>query len=197
MVNGLKLRGTMLSEESRGLPPQDDKRLFWLTILVAVVLVLTLAAVTYAIWPRIDGELKPLQPGEDLFIMWVPIAILQWSFTGAMVSVLYRLAYRKRIHAVDLELYTQVVAKPFIGLFMGACVYFLALAGVKLLAQAPLPTANGLPTQPLLLRDALWLNVIAFVGGFSDELSITRFVRGRLGVRERDEEGRSSPKPPG
>ncbi len=180
----------MPTEEARKLSSQDERRLFGLTVLVVIVLLVSLAAVTYAIWPRDEsGELKRLQPGEDLFVMWVPIAILQWAFTGAMVSVLYRLAYRTKIHAVDLELCTWIIAKPFIGLFMGACVYFLALAGAKLLAQAPQPSPAGIPQQPDVLRDALWLNVIAFVGGFSDELSIgliTRFVRGRLGIREHE-----------
>jgi len=53
-------------------------------------------------------------------------------------------------------------------------VYFLALGGAKLL--------DGPPDA---LKNALWLNVIAFVGGFSDELSVgllNRFVRRRLGV---------------
>ena len=83
-----------------------------LTMTVATVLLLTLAVVSWKIWSPSGGE--------NVIIMWVPIAILEWSFAGAMVSVLFRLAYRRGIHAVNLELYTWVVAKPFIGLSITA-----------------------------------------------------------------------------
>ncbi|MGH8059029.1 MAG: hypothetical protein ACREOH_17635, partial [Candidatus Entotheonellia bacterium] len=153
-----------------------------LTVIVAAVFLLVLAGVSYLIWSRdANGALigKPedgiiMKPEKGIIIMWVPISILEWAFAGAMVSVLYRLAYRKSIQRVDLELYTWAIAKPIIGLFMGALVYFLALAGAKLL--------DG---SPEALKNALWLNVVAFVGGFSDELSvglINRFVRRRLGA---------------
>jgi hypothetical protein len=195
----------MPSDETPRLTSADERHLFVLTIVVAIALLLTLGVVSCVLW---------LRPGQNPIIMWVPIAILEWSFAGAMVSVLFRLAYRRRIHAVNFELYTWMVAKPFIGLFTGACVYFLALAGAKLLAQPIPPDAiatllaraapssleeiKELLTRPAVDQNALmWLNVIAFVGGFSDELSIgviTRFVHNRLGARAGDEEGRSSPK---
>lgn len=161
-------------DEVSNVGPESEKRLLWLTVIVAAVLLLVLAAVSYLIWPR-DANGALIWKAEDgIIIMWVPIAILEWAFAGAMVSVLYRLAYRKSIQRVDLELYTWAIAKPIIGLFMGALVYFLALAGAKLL--------DG---SPEALKKALWLNVVAFVGGFSDELSIgliNRFVRRRLGA---------------
>lgn len=161
-------------DEASSLGHDSEKRLLWLTVIVGAVLLLVLAAVSYLIWPH-DANGRPIwKPEEGIIIMWVPIAILEWAFAGAMVSVLYRLAYRTKIQRVDLELYTWTIAKPIIGLFMGALVYFLALAGAKLL--------DG---PPWALENALWLNVIAFVGGFSDELSVgllNRFVRRRLGV---------------
>ena len=165
--------GTPLDEVS-SLSPESEKRLLWLTVIVGAVLLLVLAEVSYLIWPRDANGALIWKPEKGIIIMWVPIAILEWAFAGAMVSVLYRLAYRRRIQRVDWELYTWAIAKPIIGLFMGALVYFLALAGAKLL--------DG---PPEALENALWLNVIAFVGGFSDELSvglINRFVRRRLGV---------------
>lgn len=168
-------------DEVGSLGPENEKRLLRLTVIAGAVLLLVLGGVSYLIWPRDDATGALIwKPEKGIIIMWVPIAILEWAFAGAMVSVLYRLAYRKRIQRVDLELYTWVVAKPIIGLFMGALVYFLALAGAKLL--------DG---PPEALKNALWLNVIAFVGGFSDELSvglINRFVRRRLGVNESSNE---------
>jgi hypothetical protein len=154
---------------------EDEKGLLRLTIVVAGVLLLVLGGVSSVLWYK-----APRNP----IIMFVPVAILEWSFTGAMVSVLYRLAYRKRIHHVGLELYIWAIAKPLIGLFTGSLVYFVALAGAKLLYMSPGP----LPNAPEELSNALWLNAVAFVGGFSDQLSlgfISRFVRSRLGNERR------------
>jgi len=143
-----------------------EKRLLGLTVVVAAVLLLVLGGLSYLLW---HGRLGPAP-----IVMYVPVPILEWAFAGALVSVLYRLAYRKSLPRTPLGLYTWAVAKPIVGLFTGACIYFLALAAAKLL--------DG---SPEALQQALWLNVVAFVGGFSDELSvglINRFVRRRLGA---------------
>ena len=162
------------------LGPDAEKRLFWLTITFAVILLTVLAAISVVIYDR-----------TNIFIMWVPIAILEWAFAGAIVSVLYRLAYRKNLTSVGLPLYTWLVAKPLIGLFTGALVYFVALAGAKLL-DGHLPTSPNDPPEEF--TKVLWLNVVAFVGGFSDELSIgliKGFFSRQMGLRDRDDEGAS------
>lgn len=148
------------------LSPAEEKALLRLTIIFVVLLVVVLTAVSIVIW------------NQNPLIMWVPAAILEWAFAGGMVAVLYRLAYRKEIRTVGMELYTWSIARPIIGLFMGSLVYFLALAGGKLL-----------DTPPKALEKALWLNVVAFVGGFSDELSlglIKQFVKRRFGSEEEE-----------
>ncbi|HEV8238857.1 MAG TPA: hypothetical protein VGS57_05780 [Thermoanaerobaculia bacterium] len=158
------------------LSPADERRVLWLAVIFVILLVGLLAATSYAIWPRDDLGALVWRPGEDFNIMWVPIAIIEWAFAGAMVSVLYRLATRRGLPAGRSALYTWVIARPVIGLFLGGLVYFLALAGAKLLDGK--------------LTDALWLNVVAFVGGFSEDLSvglIQRFVRRRLGDDARDD----------
>jgi hypothetical protein len=80
------------------------------------------------------------------------------------------------------------VAKPFIGLFLGSLIYFVALAGARLLSLSPDAPTNA----PIDLRNALWLNAVAFMGGFSDQFSlrvINRLVRRRVGYSEPDSEG--------
>lgn len=165
------------SEPRTELTPEAERRVFWLTLGVAVALLVTLTAVSLALWPRENGEL--VWPVASPIVMWVPIPILEWAFAGGMVAVLYRLAMRRDLPPSRLGLYTWVVAKPIVGLFMGSLVYFLALAAAKLL--------DG---DPAALAGALWLNVVAFVGGFSEDLSvglIQRFVRRRLGEDAREE----------
>jgi hypothetical protein len=131
---------------------REEKRYFWLTILYVLILLLTLVGVSFIIWNK-----------PDYFIMYVPVPILEWAFVGSMVGVLFRLAYRKKVWTSAIGLYTWVIAKPIIGLFMGALVYFLALAGGKLL---------GAPSDALKGEQVYWLCIVAFIGGFSDELSI-------------------------
>jgi len=130
----------------------EEKRYFWLTIVYVFLLVSTLVVVSIVVWNK-----------SDYFIMYVPVPILEWAFVGSMVAVLYRLAYRKKIWNSSIGLYTWVIAKPIIGLFMGALVYFLALGGGKLL---------GAPSDALQGERVYWLSIIAFIGGFSDELSL-------------------------
>jgi hypothetical protein len=172
----------MAIEEPSSLSPSDEKRLLWITVIVALVFILILTTVSFAIWPYDDDGRRHWRPERGVWIMFVPVNIFEWAFAGAMVSVLYRLAYRRRLQRVGLELYTWIVAKPFIGAFMGSLVYFVALAAAKLLEA-----------QPEALNKALWLNVVAFVGGFSDELSIgliRKFVARRLGLQDRgDKDG--------
>jgi hypothetical protein len=167
----------MVADSTHGFAPEDERRLLWLTTAVATILLIVLGVISYCIYGQ----------KTEIFIMWVPIAILEWAFAGAMVSVLYRLAYRRHLESVGLSLYTWVVAKPFIGLFTGALVYFVALAGAKLL-DGHLPTSAD--DNPQGFRTVLWLNVVAFVGGFSDELSIDlikRFFGRQLGLQDRND----------
>ncbi len=159
------------SDPNPSLP--EEKRYFWLTILYVFLLLLTLVAVSVVVWNK-----------PDYFIMYVPVPILEWAFVGSMVAVLYRLAYRKKIWSSSIGLYTWVIAKPIIGLFMGALVYFVALGGGKLL---------GAPSDALQGERVYWLSVIAFIGGFSDELSIGLVKRlvtktlDREGINEKDD----------
>lgn len=154
----------MATRKNSEITPPEEKKFFWLTIVYVFLLVLVVGIVSVLIWDK-----------PDYFIMYVPVSILEWSFVGGIVAVLYRLAYRKKIWDSDLGLYTWIIAKPIIGLVMGALVYFLALGGGKLL---------GAPDDALRGEQIHWLNAIAFIGGFSDELSIgliNRLVSQTLG----------------
>lgn len=142
----------MATRKNSDIPLAEEKKFFWLTIIYVVVLLLIVGIVSVLLWNK-----------PDPIIMYVPVPILEWAFVGSMVGVLYRLAYRKKVWDSHLGLYTWVIAKPIIGLVMGALVYFLALGGGKLL---------GAPADALKGEQVYWLNVIAFIGGFSDKLSI-------------------------
>jgi hypothetical protein len=132
------------------------------------LLLLTIGIVSFVVWNK-----------PDYFIMYVPVPILEWAFVGSMVAVIYRLSYRKIIWNGSIGLYTWVIAKPMISLFMGALVYFLALGGGKLL---------GAPSEALKGEQVYWLCVVAFIGGFSDELSLGLIKRIVTKTLDRDAE---------
>jgi hypothetical protein len=107
----------------------------------------------------------------DPKIMYVPVPILQWAFVGGMVGVLYRLAFDRTDFQGSYALYPWIVAKPVVGIVMGALVYFIAVSGELAL--------NG-TTQ---ISNIQFLNVLAFLGGFSDRFSfdLLEEISGRVG----------------
>ncbi len=160
----------MTTRKSSDISLAEEKKFFWLTIVYVVVLLTIVAIVSFLLWNKTDPV-----------IMYVPVPILEWAFVGSMIAVLYRLTYRKKVWDSNLGLYTWVIAKPIIGLVMGALVYFLALGGGDLLGAAP---------GALKGEQIYWLNVIAFIGGFSDDLSIgliNRIVAQVLGKDKNDD----------
>jgi peptidoglycan/LPS O-acetylase OafA/YrhL len=124
----------------------EDKKLMWVAATYEVFLLSIIAGVAYFVWDRPDPR-----------IMYVPVPILVWAFLGGMVGVLYHLAFRKTQVS---RFYTWLVAKPVVGMIMGAIVYFLAVSGELAL--------NG-KTE---IQNIELLNVLAFFGGFSDRYSV-------------------------
>lgn len=129
-----------------------ERELFRIAVLFESLLLLVIGGVSLLLWGRPDPH-----------IAYVPAPILEWAFVGGMVAVLYRAAYSPRSDIPRVKLYTWAVAKPVIGLFMGALVYFLAVGGRLLLGS------DGSNVNP---NSILWLNALAFIVGFSDKFSI-------------------------
>ncbi len=127
----------------------EQKRIFWITLLYTVSFLLIMASVTYMLWDK-----------PTFTIAWVPVDIMEWAFVGGFVAVLYRLAYQRGPGRTRIELYTWMVAKPIIGMVMGGLVYFLAVSGELFL--------NG----QTRISNTQFLCVLAFIGGFSDRFSI-------------------------
>ncbi len=144
-----------------------QRRLLWISLFYVDILILVIGAVSILVWGQ-----------SDSIIAYVPTPILEWAFIGAVVAVLYRLATIE--NTPGTRLYLWIIAKPLIGLSMGALVYFIALGGSILL---------GNPSENLPSNTIYWLCALAFVGGFSDKFSMDlmdRFVSTSL--KEEDTE---------
>lgn len=133
---------------------EEAKKFFWIAIAYVIVLLVFGAGVSFLLWNQ-----------KNFTIAYVPVAILQWSFIGGLVAVLYRAAYKLPNEDASIRVSTWIIVKPIIGMVMGAIIYFLAVSGELFL--------NG-RTE---IRNTEFLNVIAFVGGFSDRLSINLIDR--------------------
>lgn len=147
---------------------KEDRTLFWIVIGYSIGLILVIAGLSYLLWNRSDPR-----------IVYVPVSILEWGFIGGMVGVLYRLSFKQHRHRNESQLYRWIIAKPIVAIVMGAIVYFLAVSGELAL--------NG-STQ---INNIEFLNVIAFLGGFSDRFSID--LLNRIVGAEKWENGKERP----
>lgn len=127
----------------------DKNNHFWIVFFYSLGLLISLGVLSYFLWDVPDPK-----------IMYVPVPILQWAFVGGIVSVLYKLAFDRTHCPKSDALYAWIVAKPVVGIVMGALVYFIAVSGELAL--------NG-KTQ---INNIQFLNIIAFLGGFSDRFSL-------------------------
>lgn len=162
-------KGVDSEPTSNAMQMSGSRTALCLVIVYIGVLVGVLAGVSWLIWNK----------GNPI-IMFVPVAIWEWSFAGGIVAVLHRLGSPRLSKPEGLQLYSWAVSTPIVGLFLGAIVYFVALAGARLV--------GGSGT----LQDASWLNVVAFFGGFRSDLSIRairRFFTSRIGEEEKEHEG--------
>lgn len=124
-------------------------KLFWITLVYTAIFLIILSFGTLFLWDK-----------HNFSIAYVPIDILEWAFIGGMVGVLYKLSYYP--HTIERANFAAwIIAKPVIGVVMGGLIYFLAVSGSIFL--------NGSSS----IKNTELLDVFAFIGGFSDRLTIS------------------------
>jgi hypothetical protein len=99
---------------------------------------------------------------DDWTLIGVPQMILEWALIGAVAGSLYRLSTYPRLSPIErAELYLWVLAKPFVGVALGAVIYFLSVGGVLVL--------NG---EAKVVHKEL-LAALAFFAAFSDKFAFS------------------------
>ena len=99
---------------------------------------------------------------DDWTLIGVPQVILEWALIGAVAGSLYRLSTYPRLSSMErAELYLWVLAKPFVGVALGAVIYFLSVGGVLVL--------NG---EAKVVHKEL-LSALAFFAAFSDKFAFS------------------------
>ena len=100
-------------------------------------------------------------------IFGVPLSVLLWGAAGSLAAILYRF-YTEQGRIRFASEFRWLIARPMIGIIMGAVVYLALISGLVLLG-----TVNNAPAQPTdgALQvgriEVYW--VVAFLAGFSDK----------------------------
>lgn len=139
------------------------KRLLTIVIAYQIAALLVLGAWIYITFNQ-----------DDWTLMGVPQIILEWALVGAIAGALFRLSSYPRLSTSEkAELYIWILAKPFVGVALGAVIYFLAVGGVLVL--------NGKPE----VHHMELLSALAFLAAFSDKFAFSMLRR--ISLFEKDQ----------
>jgi|GEM_PF-6835071 len=109
----------------------------------------------------------------EIPLLGVPVSVIIWASLGSLGAILYRFYTRQPGRLVDEVRW--LVARPIIGIIMGALGYLTVLSGIFAFGGASAADAAS-NSRPQLM----WL--VAFLGGFSDRFfeSVIDGVIGRF-----------------
>jgi hypothetical protein len=119
----------------------------------------------------------------------VPLSVILWGAAGSLAAILYRFYKEKEQGQIRFALeFRWLIARPIIGIIMGAVVYLALISGLVLISTSggtpadPAVSAEGAITSSGVRMEAFW--IIAFLAGFSDkfylgviDLLVARTVR--------------------
>jgi riboflavin transporter FmnP len=118
---------------------------------------------------------------EPVPVFGVPLSVAMWGAAGSLAAILYRFYNQEERVRLDFEV-RWLIARPVIGIIMGAVVYLAMKAGLFLLTATPQSDTG--PAAPASQLGVYWL--IAFIAGFSDKFYIkiiNLLVEGAVGLR--------------
>jgi hypothetical protein len=116
----------------------------------------------------------------EIPILGIPMSVILWSVVGSVAAILYRFYTRDKTKATD-EI-RWLIARPIIGVVMGALSYLAIISGLFIFGSAV-----GVNSDPSLARpQLLWM--VAFLGGFSDKFfeAIINAVVGKFSNQKQD-----------
>lgn len=141
-------------------------------MVVVVVVYIFAAAVGAAIASGLLSTGATADEMNERLFMGVPLPIWIWGVIGSLTSMLLRAGYFPFTNRT--EALRWLLFRPIVGVVMGVMTYLMVVAGLIVFAGSP-------TTQT---PELLW--IIAFVGSFSDDLSVNllRRVVGKFQMKE-------------
>jgi hypothetical protein len=154
---------------------RGEKRLSWVVPAIVVAYIAAIVAIiAFAgqAWTR----------ATEVPIIGVPVSILLWAAIGSLSAILYRF-YTRRRGRVTREI-RWLIARPVIGVVMGALSYLAVVSGLFIFGAA---TGAAEPDTTTARPQLLWM--LAFLGGFSDKVfnTIVNAIISKLSGPESDQ----------
>ena len=125
---------------------------------VAVIVYMFVIAIVAAFYYGLVDVGSPAGELNKKLVMGMPLPIMVWSVIGSFTSMLLRAGQLPFLNPT--EAMRWVLFRPIVGVVMGLLTYLMVITGLIVFA------GNGNVQTPELL----W--IIAFIGSFSDTLSI-------------------------
>ena len=153
-----------------------EKRLQWIIpvlVIVYIAMIVTVVVLGGNLWSETT----------TVPFIGVPASILVWAAIGSVAAILYRFYTRQRGRISD-EI-RWLIARPIIGIIMGALAYLAILSGLFIFG-----TAVGAETTGSARPQLLWL--VAFLGGFSDKFFET-VINGIVGKFSNEHSSKGNP----
>jgi hypothetical protein len=115
-------------------------------------------------------------------VFGIPLSVIIWGAAGSLAAILYRF-YTEQGRIRFAAEFRWLIARPIIGIIMGAVVYLALISGMILVTQNGGGAAVAAGANPPAIRmESFW--IIAFLAGFSDkfylgviDLLVARTVR--------------------
>ena len=160
----------------------------WEYIAVFIMLVYVVGLVTAV------SLMDAARSNEPTPIFGIPLSIIMWGAAGSLAAILYRFYTEKGRIKLAREV-RWLIARPIIGIIMGAVVYLALISGLILVGASP-NTANTMTVAgPVGRLEVYW--VVAFLAGFSDKfyIGIIELLVAKT-VNKRDEPENQTPDAP-
>ncbi|MEM7342993.1 MAG: hypothetical protein AAF485_02010 [Chloroflexota bacterium] len=131
----------------------EENRLRWAVPALVLIYIAIVVAVIFFGTPAQSNN-------QEIPILGVPISVMIWAAVGSIAAILYRF-YTREPTRITSEI-RWLIARPIIGVIMGAVGYLAIVSGLLIFGTAVGADENFDSARPQLL----WL--LAFLGGFSD-----------------------------
>jgi hypothetical protein len=101
-------------------------------------------------------------------VFGVPLSVVMWAAAGSLAAILYRFYTSTGQIRFNVEV-RWLIARPVIGIIMGAVVYLALISGLVLIGAGPSSTTINPLAPPGRLE---FYYVVAFLAGFSDKFYV-------------------------
>jgi len=135
---------------------QGEQRLSW--VVPAIVIAYIAAIVAIIVFAG-----QAWTSTTEVPIIGVPASVLLWAAIGSLAAILYRF-YKRQRGRITKEI-RWLIARPVIGIVMGALSYLAIVSGLFIFGTA---TGTADPGATIARPQLLWM--LAFLGGFSDKV---------------------------